>query len=151
MVEGLPTNFSFIILLINILPLSAGFYLNGVILWFVINIYFDPFPHFLAHRYCKPWNYLSNKSNGNVICYNIWSSSVLKIASELLGWNECLVIHKCLSTTPEFVSELTFGNLLKMIWGWFPGKPTKNRKLKLSVPPCDFWVGGRINHQWPMI
>lgn len=75
MVEGLPANFSFIILLINILQLPAGFYLDGVILWFVINLYFGPFPQFLAHSYRKPWNYLSNKNNGNMICYNIWSLS----------------------------------------------------------------------------
>ena len=38
---------------------------------FLISIWSSPW--FLAHRSPKSWNALSDKSNGSIFCYNIWS------------------------------------------------------------------------------
>lgn len=51
--------------LVIILSLSLG-----AILWFIMDIYFGPW--FLAHNYQNAGNFLRNKINGRIFCYNIW-------------------------------------------------------------------------------
>ena len=75
----------------------------------MIKIYFSYvcrlYPLFLDHKLQNTWNFLSDESNENIFCHNIWFLfSAPETPSRPIKVKWCLIIHdKPLSTTTGFM------------------------------------------------